>query len=460
MHATSPPAPLVLGSMPSEILLSIADHLPSEKDIASLATANRHFNSLLTPYLYTHNAKHNKDNLALWWAIRHGERATAEKSLDSGADINAMPDINDDVPWRSPSPLSYLAVSSRPRNIRLLREELYRQYVDRHLALVQLLIDRGMDVEATSNYGGQTALHIAANRGDDEVVRLLIENGANIDAVCSIRNTVLHYAAMSCNVDTINLLINLGLTVNSNRETAFTPLHAAASALNEPAIRVLIDRGAKVQCISSDLNSPLLLAASHEDSGAALELLIKNGADIDYVGPFESTALHKAAALKNVTGMRLLIRYGAKTNVRDQDGNTPLHMLLRHRNFQSKLDLLQLFIDHGTNVNAPNEFGSVPLHTAASIAEVEPVKILLEHGADVNRKDDHGYVPLHLASSAVGIRKELATLLLENGADPVAQTDYGQVALVETSWRGKADNEWIRAALMKYGNGNGNSKQN
>ncbi|KAI1933052.1 RNA polymerase II sequence-specific DNA-binding transcription factor binding [Ophidiomyces ophidiicola] len=158
--------------------------------------------------------------------------------------------------------------------------------------------------------------------------------------------------------------------------------------------------------------------------------------------------------------MRLLIRYGAKTNVRDQDGNTPLHMLLRHRNFQSKLDLLQLFIDHGTNVNAPNEFGSVPLHTAASIAEVEPVKILLEHGADVNRKDDHGYVPLHLASSAVGIRKELATLLLENGADPVAQTDYGQVALVETSWRGKADNEWIRAALMKYGNGNGNSKQN
>ncbi|WEW60166.1 hypothetical protein PRK78_005651 [Emydomyces testavorans] len=452
MQSTSPPPALVdLVSMPNEILLSVADNLSDEKDINNFARTNRHLNSLLNPYLYAYDLKHNNGS-ALWWAVKHGQQGTAEKSLDAGADINAPAEPKSEHNnWTPPAPLLVRAVACRPRNIQYLRQELYQQYVQRHLSLLQLLIDRGVDIDAKDQDYGQTAVQKAASQGDDEVVRLLIENGADVHARCSSDNTVLHAAALACNAETINFLIDKGLDVNATHNTGGTPLHAAASTSNIAAVRTLIDRGAVVQFVANDRSTPLLLAARLEESTPTLEALINHGANVNHRGEGNETPLHAATLAKNAAGVRLLIEHGAKADVGNTEGNSPLHHILRHKDFEPKLDLMKLLLENGAYVNFRNRYGSRPLHTAASTGDIDAVKLLIEHGADLDVQDSIGYTALHIAVGAAEIKKELVTLLLENGAFLGAKSDDGKEVLVPATWRTPADNAWIEATLAKYG---------
>ena len=85
----------------------------------------------------------------------------------------------------------------------------------------------------------------------------------------------------------------------------------------------------------------------------------------------------------------------------------------------SNLEVAELLLDRGADVNAKNDLGQTPLYHADS----EVAELLLDHGADVNAKNDFGQTPLHYADS------EEAELLLDRGADVNAKDDIGQTPL-------------------------------
>lgn len=128
---------------------------------------------------------------------------------------------------------------------------------------------------------GDTALHwVAAQEGSDEIVRLLIGRGADVEAKDDYGLTPLHYAVREGNEAAVRLLINRGADVNANDDEGMTVLHYAADNIYEALVKLLIDRGANIEARDDGGRTSLYLAAFPRDKTTA-QLLIAAGADLD-----------------------------------------------------------------------------------------------------------------------------------------------------------------------------------
>ena len=128
-----------------------------------------------------------------------------------------------------------------------------------------------------------------------------------------------------------------------------------------------------------------------------------------------NTPLHNAALLGHVEIVNLLISNGAKINIKNGVGMTPLHEA-------SNKEIAEILLANNANVNARAK-GITPLHVAASVNDNDVSKILIINGADINAKDDSEITPLHYAVSFYA--KEIVQLLITNGVDLNAtDSDY------------------------------------
>jgi len=124
-----------------------------------------------------------------------------------------------------------------------------------------------------------TALHMAASWGYEEIVELLVAKGADVNARGSgwYRRTPLHYAVFSEEV--IALLIAGGADVNARDRKGRTPLHLAAQAGEAEAVRLLIAAGADINAEDDSEYTPLDRAETWGGERAkAAEVLRKAGA--------------------------------------------------------------------------------------------------------------------------------------------------------------------------------------
>lgn len=259
---------------------------------------------------------------------------------------------------------------------------------------------------------GKTALHLAVARRCPQVVRLLLDAKADVNAEDKDGNTpamVLSYKGGS------------------------DPRQPASDALGEDIWYQLKAAGALVPDRPYEspavLNEKLLdAAASTRTSLETVKGLLASGADVDTrdhrpkapgrlrcVG---FTPLHWAAATGNAAMVKELLVAGAKVNLVAKGhpflNGTPLQVAAT-KGYQ---DVVKLLLAAGADVNAKD--GSRPLHLAACKGHVEVAKLLLAAGANINAVTESGragggWTPL---SGAVGNnRKEMVKFLLANGAD-------------------------------------------
>ena len=107
-----------------------------------------------------------------------------------------------------------------------LNNALQRAARNGHAEVCRLLLEQGADVNAT-NWLGLTPLFLAAWRGHVEVCRLLLERGANVHAVTRNNDTPLHDAARNGQADVCRLLIERGADVHVANWFGWTPLDLA-----------------------------------------------------------------------------------------------------------------------------------------------------------------------------------------------------------------------------------------
>jgi hypothetical protein len=124
-----------------------------------------------------------------------------------------------------------------------------------------------------------------------------------------------------------------------------------------------------------------------------IKKLLEEGTDPNIRDGDGNTPLHFAASKGCAEVTRLLLRHGADPNAQDKNGETPLHVAA----FWGHVDVARLLLEHGANPNTKDKYGWTPLHSAARRGHVEVVKLLLEHGADPTVKDKDGKIPLDLA---------------------------------------------------------------
>ncbi|XP_023246750.1 transient receptor potential channel pyrexia-like [Copidosoma floridanum] len=287
--------------------------------------------------------------------------------------------------------------------------------------IVKLLLQKGAQV-SYCDCDGRTSLHLAASIGSVEIVEEILKYNADPNT-CELKKnyTPLHCAAAAGNADTVRCLLKAGADINiglSGKSPLYYAVQNAGQNKDVSCVRILLEAGASPNNPQVYTETPLHVAASL-GLAECIELLLKYGADVRVqFGNERSTPLHLAAEEGNLECTRLLLQAGAIPDVTNSRGQTALHLAA----LSQSAETLDILIGAGANVNAGDDNGRSPLHTAVAkaVRGSDLIRILISGGALVNKPDKFGYTPLHIA--ALNENSSIVTYLLEKGADVTART--------------------------------------
>lgn len=176
-----------------------------------------------------------------------------------------------------------------------------------HIEDVRSLLADGMNVNQSFE-DGISPLHIAVINNQEEIVELLMQMGANVNAVeTNIGASPLHLAALYGRVNIANQLIRKGANVNGNMKFNITPLLVAAQ-FNQPQI---------------------------------IELLLNNKANLNHTDQEGFSALHFAAQNGDDVTAKMLLERGANTNARDKTRNATPLMIATEQKHTNVIQLLE-----------------------------------------------------------------------------------------------------------------------
>ncbi|MGR3302530.1 MAG: ankyrin repeat domain-containing protein [Candidatus Scalindua sp.] len=324
-----------------------------------------------------------------------------------------------------------------------------------HPNIIKLLIEMGADVNDVNEGGGyitKTALHEAIKRNSLDIVKILIENGANIETKNINKYTPLQMAAKQGKTDIVEILIEKGADLDAV-EHIDTALTMALEKGNYDIAKLLINKGAEVNIYNG---RALNLADNNTE---IKELLVKNGA-VDYremnsfrqdvydgkvesvnkmlekhprliysLGSPGQTPIYRAIQGKSAEMVSLLVSKGAVINMLDLNGQAPIHYAAKN----GQKAVLEVLIENGANVNIHTTgslrtyTGCTPLHWAALNGHKEIIDILLSNGAELESQTTHGKTPLHLAVKSGN--KDIVQLLLLKGANVNIADSQGHTPL-------------------------------
>jgi ankyrin repeat protein len=216
-----------------------------------------------------------------------------------------------------------------------------------HLDILRLLLDRGADPRLTDN-SGITALHSVAARGHNEAAGLLLAKGADVNAADAFGKTPLVYAISGVHTELIVILVAKGGTVPVRGEAGRRLLHDAASHGDGALVQWLAERG--VDLLSENGNGGTLLHSLSEGGlKEFIPALVEKGLDVRAKDRYGFTPLHYAAkkGQKGVVG--ILLGYGADPNAANLAGERPIHLTRR----AGQDDLVEMFVTQGADQGPP-----------------------------------------------------------------------------------------------------------
>ena len=261
-----------------------------------------------------------------------------------------------------------------------------------HLSTVKMLVAKG--AIQSKDHLGQTPLAAAAWMGHEEIAKLLIDSGAEIESADKYNNSALFTAARYGNIGIVKRLLDRGAMVYHVANSGQTPLHLASWIAHTEIVQLLLDNGAISNAKDNSGWTPLHYASMDPHTGT-IQLLMDNGALTDAKDNQGYTPLHFATdtmlGLKSVE--LLVMKGGADVNVQATDGRNPLAVAA----VQGYQDIVRFLLAHGANPNPETDYS--PLAMAAEMKCEEVVKILIANGADPNAKTRKGVTPLQNAEA-------------------------------------------------------------
>jgi len=252
---------------------------------------------------------------------------------------------------------------------------------------------QGADLSIRSKEG-RSLLHLAAEYGDERMVRLFGGIAAAPDSIDSNGATPLHSSVCSGKTGNVQAIIQRGAFLDQRDSEGNTPLLLAIYLGYEEIVNLLVESGADTEIPDSEGNTPLI----HSLRKGAVNVthsLISRRASLDVIGSDGLTALHIACEKGYMEIIESLIEYGADVNVQStkRSGN----LTLNEANAMS----------HLTSVH-----GLTPLHIAVICRFDKAVNILIRNGADGNIRDSSGRIPYEMALKSAN-QKAIEMLSIE-----------------------------------------------
>ncbi|XP_033635280.1 transient receptor potential cation channel subfamily A member 1 homolog isoform X2 [Asterias rubens] len=171
-----------------------------------------------------------------------------------------------------------------------------------------------------------TPLHIAAEKGYIQIVKILLERGASLEAKNEEEQTALHLASKHGRVHTLNELVRQDITgINDEDENSNSPLHLAATEGHAKCVLALIAAGADIEARNHTLWTPLDCSAANGWVKCATALL-ENDSPVDPIDKSKTTPLHLACRNGHVEMVKLLATWGADLSLKDADNRNCLDL--------------------------------------------------------------------------------------------------------------------------------------
>ncbi|KAF8199449.1 ankyrin repeat-containing domain protein [Pholiota molesta] len=315
-----------------------------------------------------------------------------------------------------------------------------------HDTTARLLLENGADVNAAQGGEYGTALQAASAGGHDTTARLLLENGADVNAAQRGEyGTALQAASAGGHVTIVRLLLKNGAYVNVQAGFFGNALQAASAGGHDTIARLLLENGADVNAAQGGEYGTALQAASAKGYEAIARLLLENGADVNAKGGRYNTTLQAASAGGNEAIVRLLLENGADVNAQGLGG--VYGNALQAASAGGHDMIVRLLLENGADVDARGGYLGTALEAASVRGHDTIARLLLENGADVNAAQGKEYDNALQAASAEG-HEAIARLLLENGVDVNVQGGFFCTALQAASAEGY---ETIARLLLENG---------
>lgn len=353
-------------------------------------------------------------------AAQNDDRASVTALLSQKADVNAREDDGS-------TPLAWAAVRC-------------------NLEIATLLLKAGANPNL-ANEQGIGPLYLAIVNGSPDMVRLLLEKGADPNAARENGETPLMTAARLGRVDMLKMLLDRHADVNA-REKKFGQTALMWAAGHPDAVRLLLEHGADVQAVSKvwDITATIYTPTT--------STIGKTGIPWNNDGTYTSkqggqNALMFAVQKHDLESARILLDAGVDVNAPSADGTTPLLASLykwdplgkefvggkgapapagSSARFGADLAMARLLLDRGAKVNVADGAGYTPLHGAAlAVATITTMgRDRSAYGGGRAVRSKGAQAPAVSEKSAVQLEEALAMVkrLLELGADPNRQTLY------------------------------------
>ncbi len=261
-----------------------------------------------------------------------------------------------------------------------------------HEEIVKLLLSRGAKINIIDK-NAENALIFATNKGHKEIVELLLSKGAKVDVKNSqfmskltkvlfdgSYATIINASADN-NKEAVEFFLEKGEDVNTVNVHTLSALMLAADRGHEEIVKLLLSRGANINIIDKNGENALIFA-TNKGHKEIVELLLSKGANVDFVNKNGDSALLLAAYKGNKEIVELLFNKGANIEL-STSGFTPLIVAVR----EGHEETVAFLLEQRANIEAIYKNGENALALAIYKDHRKIVKLLLSRGAKYDIKD-------------------------------------------------------------------------
>jgi ankyrin repeat protein len=300
----------------------------------------------------------------------------------------------------------------------------------------------------TPVYAGE--IHDASDKGDTAEVKALLSKQPDlVNAKNEKGSTPLHLASYKGHLEMVKFLLEKGADIEAENGSGFTSLQLAVYGGHRNVAEFLIDKGSDINAINKQMGMTVLdLAFMREMQARKLDIapfLIEKGAefDVNKKNPSGYAILDMAIVFGYTEAVDYLLGFGADLSALRKDGRTPLINAM----FRGHPKIADLLIEKGADINVPDNEGRPPIYWAVKKGLADVVEMLIAKGATLDYVEkDHGRTLLHIA--ALQGYKNVVDLLLDKKPDVNAKDNHDKTPLF---YAGKYGHKKVAFVLMKYG---------
>ncbi|XP_063404193.1 uncharacterized protein LOC134687664 [Mytilus trossulus] len=278
-----------------------------------------------------------------------------------------------------------------------------------YIEVVKMLINNKADINNCRDTG-ESPLYIACQNGHTEVVQMLINNKADINKCRDTGVSPVYIACYKGHTDVVKMLINNKADINKCSDTGESPLYFACYKGHTDVVKMLINNKADINTCDNEECSPLYIACYNRQT-EVVKMLINNKADINKCRHTGASPLYVACYNRHTEVVKMLINNKADINKCRNTGASPLYVACQN----GHTDVVKMLINNKADINKCSDTGESPLYIACYKGHTDVVKMLINNKADITKCDNEECSPLYIA--CYNRHTEVVKMLINNKAD-------------------------------------------